>query len=162
MVYRYSGSAVGAEFGGIETFECELKFESAEVTLTAPENEEDLIVIAGEKAAAEWDNRLWLNGATLKGFKSYNIDYVTDTAMRISFTFDGETCPSWSYDGQTGEIDGVEDEIVLDGMTQSFWAQIWSEPEIVVGEDGSEVIEGEKKVIGWEVFMQFELTEKNA
>ena len=156
MVYRYSGSAVGAEFGGIETFECELKFESAEVTLTAPENEEDLIVIAGEKTAAEWDNRLWLNGATFEGFKSYNIDYVTDTAMRISFTFDGETRPSWSYNGQTGEI-------VLDGMTQSFWAQeIWSEPEIVVGEDGSEVIVGEKKVIGWEVFMQFELTEKNA
>ena len=156
MVYRYSGSAVGAEFGGIETFECELKFESAEVTLTAPENEEDLIVIAGEKAAAEWDDRLWLGGATLEGFKSYNIDYVTDTAMRISSTFDGETRPSWSNNGQTGEI-------ALDGVTQSFWAQeIWSEPEIVVGEDGSEVIEGEKKVIGWEVFMQFELTEKNA
>ena len=28
--------------------------------------------------------------------------------------------------------------------------------------DGSEVIEGEKKVIGWEVFMQFELTEQVA
>lgn len=163
VTYRYEGLVIGGDFGSAETVICELKFESAEVTLTAPENEEDLIVIAGEKAAAEWDNRLWLNGATLKGFKSYNIDYVTDTAMRISFTFDGETRPSWSYDGQTGEIEGVEDEIVLDGMTQSFWAQeIWREPEIVVGEDGSAVIEGEKKVIGWEVFMQFELTEKNA
>ena len=163
VTYRYEGLVIGGDFGSAETVICELKFESAEVTLTAPENEEDLIVIACEKAAAEWDNRLWLNGATLKGFKSYNIDYVTDTAMRISFTFDGETRPSWSYDGQTGEIEGVEDEIVLDGMTQSFWAQeIWREPEIVVGEDGSAVIEGEKKVIGWEVFMQFELTEKNA
>lgn len=163
MVYRYSGSAVGAEFGGIETFECELKFERAKVTLTPPENEEDLIVIAGEKTAAEWDNRLWLGGATLEGFKSYNIDYVTDTAMCISFTFDGEMCPSWSYNGQTGEIDGADDVFALEGMTQSFWAQeIRSEPEIVVGEDGSEVIEDEKKVIGREVFMQFELTEKNA
>lgn len=163
VTYRYEGLVIGGDFGSAEMVICELKFESAEVTLTAPENEEDLIVIACEKAAAEWDNRLWLNGATLKGFKSYNIDYVTDTAMRISFTFDGETRPSWSYDGQTGEIEGVEDEIVLDGMTQSFWAQeIWREPEIVVGEDGSAVIEGEKKVIGWEVFMQFELTEKNA
>lgn len=163
VTYRYEGLVIGGDFGSAETVICELKFESAEVTLTAPESEEDLIVIAGEKAAAEWDNRLWLNGATLEGFKSYNIDYVTDTAMRISFTFDGETRPSWSYNGQTGEIDGVEDEIVLDGMTQSFSAQqILSEPEIVVGEDGSEVIEGEKKVIGWEVFMQFELTEKNA
>lgn len=156
VTYRYEGLVIGGDFGSAETVICELKFESAEVTLTPPENEEDLIVIAGEKAAAEWDDRLWLNGATLEGFKSYNIDYVTDTAMRISFTFDGETRPSWSYDGQTGEI-------VLDGMTQSFWAEeIWSEPEIVVGEDGSEVIVGEKKVIGWEVFMQFELTEKNA
>ena len=163
VTYRYEGLVIGGDFGSAETVICELKFESAEVTLTAPENEEDLIVIAGEKAAAEWDNRLWLNGATLKGFKSYNVDYVTDTAMRISFTFDGETRQSWSYDGQTGEIEGVEDEIVLDGMTQSFWAQeILREPEIVVGEDGSAVIEGEKKVIGWEVFMQFELTEKNA
>ena len=83
--------------------------------------------------------------------------------MRISFTFDGETRPSWTYNGQTGEIDGADDEFALEGMTQSFWAQeIWSEPEIAVGEDGSEVIVGEKKVIGWEVFMQFELTEKNA
>lgn len=156
VTYRYEGLVIGGDFGSAETVICELKFERAEVTLTPPENEEDLIVIAGEKAAAEWDDRLWLGGATLEGFKSYNIDYVTDTAMRISFTFDGETRPSWSYDGQTGEI-------VLDGMTQSFWAEeIWSEPEIVVGEDGSEVIEGEKKVIGWEVFMQFELTEKNA
>ena len=156
VTYRYEGLVIGGDFGSAETVICELKFESAEVTLTPPENEEDLIVIAGEKTAAEWDNRLWLGGATLEGFKSYNIDYVTDTAMRISFTFDGETRPSWSYNGQTGEIE-------LDGMTQSFWAQeIWSEPEIVVGEDGSEVIEGEKKVIGWEVFMQFELTEKNA
>ncbi len=163
VTYRYTGPALGGDFGYVETMTCELKFEDVEVTLTAPVNEEDLIVIAGEKTAAEWDNRLWLNGATLKGFKSYNIDYVTDTAMRISFTFDGETCPSWSYDGQTGEIDGADDEFVLDGMTQSFWAQqILSEPEIVVGEDGSEVIEGEKKVIGWEVFMLFELTEKNA
>ena len=158
VTYRYEGLVIGGDFGSAETVICELKFESAEVTLTAPENEEDLIVIAGEKTAAEWDNRLWLNGATLKGFKSYNIDYVTDTAMRISFTFDGETCPSWSYNGQTGEIDGADDVFELDGMTQSFW----SEPEIVVGEDGSAVIEGEKKVIGWEVFMQFELTEKNA
>lgn len=163
VTYRYEGLVIGGDFGSAEMVICELKFESAEITLTAPENEEDLIVIVCEKAAAEWDDRLWLNGATLKGFKSYNIDYVTDTAMRISFTFDGETRPSWSYDGQTGEIEGVEDEIVLDGMTQSFWAQeIWREPEIVVGEDGSAVIEGEKKVIGWEVFMQFELTEKNA
>ena len=163
VTYRYTGPALGGDFGYVETMTCELKFEDVEVTLTAPENEEDLIVIAGEKTAAEWDNRLWLNGATLKGFKSYNIDYVTDTAMRISFTFDGETRPSWSYNGQTGEIDGVEDEIPLDGMTQSFWAQeIWNEPESVVGEDGSEVIVGEKKVIGWEVFMLFELTEKNA
>ena len=163
VTYRYEGPVIGGDFGSAETVICELKFKSAEVTLTAPKNEEDLIVTGGEKAAAEWDNRLWLNGATLEGFKSYNIDYVTDTAMRISFTFDGETRPSWSYNGKTGEIDGVEDEIELDGMTQSFWAQeIWSEPEIAVGEDGSEVIEGEKKVIGWEVFMQFELTEKNA
>ena len=163
VTYRYEGLVIGGDFGSAETVICELKFESAEVTLTAPENEEELIVIAGEKAAAEWDNRLWLNGATLEGFKSYNIDYVTDTAMRISFTFDGETRPSWSYDGQTGVIDGVKYEIELDGMTQSFWAQvILSEPEIVVGEDGSEVIEGEKKVIGWEVFMEFELTEQTA
>ena len=163
VTYRYEGPVIGGDFGSAETVICELKFKSAEVTLTAPKNEEDLIVTGGEKAAAEWDNRLWLNGATLEGFKSYNIDYVTDTAMRISFTFDGETRPSWSYNGKTGEIDGVEDEIELDGMTQSFWAQeIWSEPEIVVGEDGSEVIEDGKKVIGWEVFMQFELTEKNA
>lgn len=163
VTYRYEGLVIGGDFGSAETVICELKFESAEVTLTAPENEEDLIVIAGEKAAAEWDDRLWLKGATLEGFKSYNIDYVTDTAMHISFTFDGETRPSWSHNDQTGEIDGFEDEIALDGMTQSFWAsEIWSEPEIVVGEDGSEVIEGEKKVIGWEVFMQFELTEKNA
>ena len=163
VTYRYEGLVIGGDFGYVETMTCELKFESAEVTLTAPENEEDLIVIAGEKTAAEWDDRLWLNGATLKGFKSYNIDYVTDTAMRISFTFDGETRPSWSYKGQTGEIDGADDVFALDGMTQSFSAQkIWSEPEIVVGEDGSEVIVGEKKVIGWEVFMQFELTEKNA
>lgn len=163
VTYRYEGLVIGGDFGSAETVICELKFERAEVTLTAPENEEDLIVIAGEKAAAEWDNRLWLGGATLKGFKSYNIDYVTDTAMRISFTFDGETRPSWSHDGQTGEIDGADDVFALKGMTQSFWAEeILSEPEIVVGEDGSEVIEGEKKVIGWEVFMQFELTEKNA
>ena len=163
VTYRYEGPAIGGDFGYVETMTCELKFEDVEVTLTAPENEEALIVTDGEKTAAEWDNRLWLNGATLEGFKSYNIDYVTDTTMRISFTFDGETRPSWSHNGQTGEIDGVEDEIPLDGMTQSFWAQeIWSEPEIVVGEDGSEVIEGEKKVIGWEVFMRFELTEKNA
>ena len=156
VTYRYEGLVIGGDFGSAETVVCELRFESAEVTLTPPENEEDLIVTGGEKTAAEWDDRLWLGGATLEGFKSYNIDYVTDTAMRISFTFDGETRPSWSYDGQTGEI-------VLDGMTQSFWAEeIWSEPEIVVGEDGSEVIVGEKKVIGWEVFMQFELTEKNA
>lgn len=163
VTYRYEGLVIGGDFGSAETVICELKFESAEVTLTAPENEEDLIVIAGEKTAAEWDNRLWLNGATLEGFKSYNIDYVTDTAMRISFTFDGETRPSWSYKGQTGEIDGADDEFALEGMTQSFWAQeIWSEPEIAVGEDGSEVIVGEKKMIGWEVIMQFELTEKNA
>ena len=163
VTYRYEGLVIGGDFGSAETVICELKFERAEVTLTTPENEEDLIVIAGEKTAAEWDNRLWLNGATLEGFKSYNIDYVTDTAMRISFTFDGETRPSWSYNGQTGEIDGADDAFALEGMTQSFWAQeILSEPEIVVGEDGSEVIEGEKKVIGWEVFMQFELTEKNA
>lgn len=163
VTYRYEGLVIGGDFGSAETVICELKFESAEVTLTAPENETDLIVIAGEKTAAEWDNRLWLNGATLKGFKSYNIDYVTDTAMRISFTFDGETCPSWSYNDQTGEIDGADDVFALEGKTQSFWAQeILSEPEIVVGEDGSEVIEGEKKVIGWEVFMEFELTEKNA
>lgn len=163
VTYRYEGLVIGGDFGSAETVICELKFEDVEVTLIAPENEEALIVTDGEKAAAEWDNRLWLNGATLEGFKSYNIDYVTDTAMRISFTFDGETRPSWSYKDQTGEIDGVEDEIALDGMTQSFWAQkIWSEPEIVVGEDGSEVIEGDKKVIGWEVFMLFELTEKNA
>lgn len=149
VTYRYEGLVIGGDFGSAETVICELKFKSAEVTLTPPENEEELIVTGGEKAAAEWDNRLWLNGATLEGFKSYNIDYVTDTAMRISFTFDGETRPSWSYDGQTGEIDGADDEFELDGMTQSFWAQeIW--------------IEGEKKVIGWEVFMQFELTEKNA
>ena len=158
VTYRYTGPALGGEFGYVETMTCDLKFEDVEVTLTAPENEEGLIVMDGEKAAAEWDNRLWLNGATLEGFKSYNIDNVTDTAMRISFTFDGETRPSWSYNGQSGEIDGVEDEIALDGMTQSFWAQeIWSEPEIVVGEDGSEVIEGEKKVIGWTVTMLFEL-----
>lgn len=157
VTYRYTGPALGGDFGSAETVICELKFERAEVTLTPPENEEDLIVIAGEKAAAEWDNRLWLNGATLEGFKSYNIDYVTDTAMRISFTFDGETRPSWSYDGQTGEIDGADDVFELEGMTQSFWAQeIWSEPEIVVGEDGSEVIEGEKKVVGWTVTMLFE------
>lgn len=163
VTYRYEGLVIGGDFGSAETVICELKFESAEVTLTAPENEEDLIVIAGEKTAAEWDDRLWLNGATLEGFKSYNIDYVTDTAMRISFTFDGETRPSWSYNGQTGEIDGADDVFELDGMTQSFWAQeIWSEPEIVVGEDGSEVIVGDKKVIGWEVFMQFELTEQVA
>lgn len=163
VTYRYEGLVIGGDFGSAETVVYELKFEDVEVTLTAPQNEEDLIVMDGEKAAAEWDNRLWLNGATLEGFKSYNIDYVTDTAMHISFTFDGETRPSWSHNDQTGEIDGFEDEIALDGMTQSFWAkEIWSEPEIVVGEDGSEVIEGEKKVIGWEVFMQFELTEKNA
>lgn len=157
VVYRYSGAAVGAEFGGIEMYECELKFEDADVTLTAPAGDEELIVIAGEKTAAEWDNRLWLNGATLKGFKSYNIDYVTDTAMRISFTFDGETRPSWSYNGQTGEIDDAEDVFTLEGMTQSFWASvILSEPEIVVDEDGSEVIVGEKKVIGWTVTMLFE------
>lgn len=163
VTYRYEGLVIGGDFGSAETVICELKFEDVEVTLTAPESEEDLIVIAGEKTAAEWDNRLWLNGATLEGFKSYNIDYVTDTAMRISFTFDGETCPSWSYNGQTGEIDGADDVFALEGKTQSFWAQeILSEPEIVVGEDGSEVIEGEKKVIGWEVFMEFELTEKNA
>lgn len=163
VTYRYEGLVIGGDFGSAETVICELKFESAEVTLTAPENEEDLIVMDGEKAAAEWDDRLWLKGATLKGFKSYNIDYVTDTAMHISFTFDGETRPSWSYNDQTGEIDGADDVFALEGKTQSFWAQeIWSEPEIVVGEDGSAVIEGEKKVIGWEVFMQFELTEKNA
>ena len=163
VTYRYEGLVIGGDFGSAETVICELKFESAEVTLTAPENETDLIVIAGEKTAAEWDNRLWLNGATLEGFKSYNIDYVTDTAMHISFTFDGETCPSWSHNDQTGEIDGADDVFALEGKTQSFWAQeIWSEPETVVGEDGSEVIEGEKKVIGWEVFMEFELTEKNA
>ena len=163
VTYRYEGPVIGGDFGSAETVICELKFESAEVTLTPPENEEELIVIAGEKAAAEWDDRLWLNGATLEGFKSYNIDYVTDTAMSISFTFDGETRPSWSYDGQTGEIDGADDKFELKGMTQSFWAEeIWSEPEIVVGEDGSEMVEGEKKVIGWEVFMLFELTEKNA
>ena len=163
VTYRYEGPVIGGDFGSAETVICELKFESTEVTLTPPENEEDLIVTGGEKTAAEWDDRLWLNGATLEGFKSYSIDYVTDTAMRISFTFDGETRPSWSYNGQTGEIDGADDEIVLGGMTQSFSAQqILSEPEIVVGEDGSEVIEGEKKVIGWEVFMQFELTEQAA
>ena len=162
VTYRYEGPVIGGDFGSAETVICELKFESTEVTLTPPENEEDLIVTGGEKTAAEWDDRLWLNGATLEGFKSYSIDYVTDTAMRISFTFDGETRPSWSYNGQTGEIDGADD-VSLKGMTQSFWAQeILSEPEIVVGEDGSEVIEGEKKVIGWEVFMHFELTEKNA
>lgn len=163
VTYRYEGLVIGGDFGSAETVICELKFEDVEVTLTAPENETDLIVMDGEKAAAEWDNRLWLNGATLAGFKSYNIDHVTDTAMSISFTFDGETRPSWSHNDQTGEIDGADDEIVLGGMTQSFSAQqILSEPEIVVGEDGSEVIEGEKKVIGWEVFMQFELTEQAA
>ena len=163
VTYRYLGPAIGGEFGYVETMTCDLKFEDVEVTLTAPENEEGLIVTRGEKAAAEWDNRLWLNGATLEGFKSYNIDYVNDTAMSISFTFDGATRPSWSYNGQTGEIDGADDEFPLKGMTQSFWARaIWSEPEIVVGEDGSEVIEGEKKVIGWEVFVLFELTEQTA
>lgn len=163
VTYRYEGLVIGGDFGYVETMTCELKFESAEVTLTAPKNEEDLIVMDGEKTAAEWDDRLWLNGATLEGFKSYNIDYVNDTAMRISFTFDGETRPSRTYNGQTGEIDGADDKFELKGMTQSFWARgIWSEPEIVVGEDGSEVIVGDKKVIGWEVFMQFELTEKNA
>ena len=83
--------------------------------------------------------------------------------MHISFTFDGETRPSWSYNGRTGEIDDADDVFTLAGMTQSFGAsEIWNEPEIVVGEDGSEVIVDDKKVIGWEVFMQFELTEKNA
>lgn len=157
VTYRYLGPAIGGDFGYVETMTCELKFEDVEVTLTPPAGDEELIVTRGEKAAAEWDNKLWLGGATLEGFKSYNIDYVTDTAMHISFTFDGETCPSWSYNGQTGEIDGADDEIVLDGMTQSFWAQeIWSEPEIVVGEDGSEMVEGDKKVIGWTVTMLFE------
>lgn len=163
VTYRYFGPAIGGDFGYVEKMTCELKFEDVEVTLTAPESEEDLIVMDGEKTEAEWIDGLWLNGATLEGFKSYNIDYVTDAAMRISFTFDGETRPSWSYNGQTGEIDGVDDEITLDGMTQSFSAQeILSEPEIVVGEDGSEVIEGEKKVIGWEVIMEFELTSQIA
>lgn len=163
VTYRYEGLVIGGDFGYVETMTCELKFEDVEVTLAAPENEEDLIVMDGEKTTAEWDNRLWLNGATLKGFKSYNIDYVTDTAMRISFTFDGETRPSWSYNGKTGEIDDADDVFALEGMTQSFWAsEILSEPEIVVGEDGSEVIVDDKKVIGWEVFMHFELTEKNA
>ena len=158
VTYRYEGLVIGGDFGSAETVICELKFEDADVMLTAPAGDEELIVTGGEKTAAEWDDRLWLNGATLKGFKSYNIDYVTDTAMRISFTFDGETRPSWSYNGQTGEIDGADDAFALAGMTQSFWAsEIWNEPEIVVDEDGSEVIVGDKKVIGWTVTMLFEL-----
>ena len=49
VTYRYEGLVIGGDFGSAETVICELKFESAEVTLTAPENEEDLIVTGAKK-----------------------------------------------------------------------------------------------------------------
>ncbi len=158
VTYRYEGLVIGGDFGSAETVICELKFESAEVTLAAPEKDEDLIVMGVESPAAEWIDGLWLNGATLDGFTSYNIYYVTETAMGISFTFEGAARPTWTFGEQSGVIDGTDDVIDLGDMTQTFDIyEIWGEPEIVVDEDGTEVVVGKEEVIGLEVRMRFEL-----
>ena len=158
VTYRYEGLVIGGDFGSAETVICELKFESAEVTLAAPEKDEDLIVMGVESPAAEWIDGLWLNGATLDGFTSYKVDYVTETAMRIIFTFEGAARPSWTFGEQSGVIDGEDDVIDLGDMMQTFDIyEILSEPETVVGEDGTEVVVGKEEVIGLEVRMRFEL-----
>ena len=125
--------------------------------MAAPEKDEDLIVMGVESPAAEWIDGLWLNGATLDGFTSYNIYYVTETAMGISFTFEGAARPTWTFGEQSGVIDGTDDVIDLGDMTQTFDIyEIWGEPEIVVDEDGTEVV-GKEEVVGYEVRMHFEL-----
>ena len=78
--------------------------------------------------------------------------------MRIIFTFEGAARPSWTFGEQSGVIDGEDDVIDLGDMTQTFDIyEIWSEPETVVGEDGTEVVVGKEEVIGLEVRMRFEL-----